>query len=372
MARASSSWLAISLLALLAASRAHAATQTSVPLPGSSRPAQVYASSQALAAGPSGSRPLVLFLRGISCDFTPQQLATLPGDAAGLLAQRTNFAAGGLKLGLPDDVGDMASSAADSLGVIAAAITAPRSMRVCKLCAQSLAAAAAAPAGEAEAQFTLGGAVLLQNASATGTDCPAWDATEACCQAQHSPRGDTDFILAAIDAIAARVPAANRSGVIALGFSNGAFMTQSLACNAPAGRIAGVMAYGGAGDTDASSCKPPGPISVIIAHGMRDLEVPFGGSPATTPAGAARVPATEATLAAWAGRNRCSGSPARSQSSVGALGGSSGGAVTVVSYSGCAAGVLTQGWFVSGWGHLPPRGNNGFFVQAAKRLLGRG
>ena len=104
-------------------------------------------------------------------------------------------------------------------------------------------------------------------------------------------------------------------------------------------------------------CAPAAPLPLQLVHARGDGQVSFGGGTGGRPG--TRYAAAEATLAAWARRNRCAGEPRRATQ----------GNIDVVTYSGCAA--ATVGWFLNDWGHLPPKSSGPVFVAAIKQLVGR-
>ena len=342
------------LAALLAAALcvvSKAARQQSIAVPGTSRPELLFIPGGAKASAGAGSLPLLVFLRGLDCAYSPQEIAAVPG-AATVLANSVNI--GAAKSG-KDDMATLASTASDALGAVAAVLTPPRSATTCTLCGAAVKAAQALPPGDPQREFTLAGAALLANGTATGVDCPAWDAGPVCCLASSAPRGDVDFVLNAIDAVIAKAPVANRSAVTVVGFSAGTFMANRMACDAPAGRVSSFVAY--AGSEPGTACNPPEARGALIMHGKQDVQIPFGGAPAGS---GVSYPSAEATLANWARRNRCSGEPRRFAQ----------GDIDVVAYSGCAA--PTIGWFVRSWGHLPPKTSGPVFVDAIKQVISRG
>jgi polyhydroxybutyrate depolymerase len=338
----------LGLVALVAAACAFisdAAQQQSIAVPGTTRPALLLIPGGAKESTGAGSLPLLVFLRGLDCAYSPQEIAAIPGAQA-VLANSVNI---GVAKSGKDDIATLASTASDALGAVAAVLTPPRSATTCTLCGAAIKAAQARPSGDPQREFTLAGAALLANGTASGVDCPAWDAGPVCCLASSAPRGDVEFVLNAIDAVIAKAPAANRSAVTVVGFSAGAFMADRMACDAPAGRVSSFVAY--AGSEPGTACNPPEARGALIMHGKQDLQIPFGG---------ANYPSAEATLANWAQRNRCSGEPRRFAQ----------GDIDVVAYSGCAA--PTIGWFVRSWGHLPPKTSGPVFVDAIKQVISRG
>ncbi len=353
---------ALAWLLLLLATPARGAVERSVTVPGSARAVKMFAPTDDAFAAPPRSRPLLLVLRGFNC-------ATPPGHAQSAFMQRWTEAHmstdSSQALAPPpsrDDLGSLAAAAADALDAVTATLTAPRAARACIKCATSAAAAAAAPRDDPERRWVLEHVAQTRNLTASGADCPAWDATPACCQSDRTPAGDVPFLLGAIDSLLAQAPAANHSSVVLLGFSAGAYMALRAACDAPAGRLAGVISWAGADNADAAACAPPAPLPVLIMQGQRDLLTPFAGAAAT--ASAAPIPSAERSLAQWARRERCGAEPSRTALPGGALGS----AVDVVTYERCAAPVV-EGWFVREWGHQPPREADPLFLRALRRVL---
>jgi hypothetical protein len=359
---------ALALLALAsfcAAPRAAAAAATasrSVPIPGSDKPATLI---EPAGAG-AGDRPLLLLLPGFRCDLPKEVLSAIYAAVPDARARATAAS--------PEAQQALFTALSGPLGAVVAVLQAPRSAKQCKICPQAAAAAAAAPASWPNRAATIIGAATYIAATAAGTTTcrGAWDATDTCCADSPQPAGDVPFILGAIRTLLAAAPAASPRKVYAVGLSAGAFMALRLACDAPPGVLAGVVAYAGAGFADAARCKPAAPLPVLLVHGRKDLEVPWAGN---GPAGAVRFPGAEATLAAWARADGCApGAQPLRETRPAPGGGGNGTMIEVVRYAdGCGASPV-EGWWMREWGHAPPQGNEAraVFVAAMQRITGRG
>ena len=141
-------------------------------------------------------------------------------------------------------------------------------------------------------------------------------------------------------------------------------MAELLACEAPAHTFQAVVIYAG-GSSTSLRCAPPAPLSYFHPHGTVDIEVPFGGA---VPGAQPPFIGAEGTLGHWAGIDGCSSSGQReTERSFGDT------SVRVVSYTeGCKV-PLVGGWWVQGWGHVPPppqtQSTVDVFLTALRRVL---
>jgi polyhydroxybutyrate depolymerase len=87
---------------------------------------------------------------------------------------------------------------------------------------------------------------------------------------------DTAFLLALLDEVSSRYEIDDKRIYVA-GFSNGGFMTQRLACDAPErfAAFASVSAAGFGGMPEL--CKTPAPLSILLMHGTLDAVIPWQG-----------------------------------------------------------------------------------------------
>jgi polyhydroxybutyrate depolymerase len=114
---------------------------------------------------------------------------------------------------------------------------------------------------------------------------------------------DTGFLLALLEEISGQYSIDNKRVYVA-GFSNGGFMTQRLACDAPErfAAFASVAAAGFGGLTEL--CQTPSPLSFLFIHGTADAVIPWQGLVRGN--SYMLAPVTE-TLAFWASYSGCDG-----------------------------------------------------------------
>jgi len=133
----------------------------------------------------------------------------------------------------------------------------------------------------------------------TGPDvqCIGWDATDACCRAQHAGRngGDVGYVLAAAAAAAAELNV-DPSRVSVLGIANGGFLALRAACDAPES-FSAVVAYAASAPPQ---CPAPGggSVDVLLVHGTDDTVVPVEGGVGANNATFAGMEASAARVAA--------------------------------------------------------------------------
>ncbi|HSS61380.1 MAG TPA: PHB depolymerase family esterase [Candidatus Limnocylindrales bacterium] len=128
----------------------------------------------------------------------------------------------------------------------------------------------------------------------------AWNAGRCC---GHDANDDVTFIKDVVDQLVAQ-GRVDPKRVYATGMSNGGFMAQRLACEAP-DRFAAVASVSGSLVTD--SCSPSRAISVLEMHGLQDDVVPYNGG---VVGGLAYFPPTASNMQQWATRQGCTAGPA--------------------------------------------------------------
>ena len=111
---------------------------------------------------------------------------------------------------------------------------------------------------------------VAEDKGSTGWFTGTCDTSEVC------DLGYIDFIL---DSLSSEINLnIDLDRIYATGFSNGAFMAYSLACNLSE-RIAGIAAVSGSMDIGSiSSCNPIHTMPVLHIHGDADLQIPIDGS----------------------------------------------------------------------------------------------
>jgi polyhydroxybutyrate depolymerase len=176
-----------------------------------------------------------------------------------------------------------------------------------------------------------------------------WNATDACCNLDDLPVDDVAYTRFILDDAAKRFPV-DMQHVYVMGFSNGGFLAQRVACDL-ASRVSAVVSIAGAAWADSSRCTPSEPVSVLEIHGSADQTVrPEGGF--IFDIQNRRYPSLAHTLSFWAAKDAC-GSPLAATGRRLDFEASLGGAETQEeAYSGCAGGVSVAWWNVVGAGHL--------------------
>lgn len=179
---------------------------------------------------------------------------------------------------------------------------------------------------------------------------PVWNAGACCGQAQESQRDidDVGYVRAVVQDLEKRY-SIEASRVYSTGMSNGAMLTQRLACEA-SDLLAGAASV--AGTIAVSDCKPERPIPILIIHGTEDENVPYAGGTGSEAFNRAAYISIEQEFRDWAERNGCSlGEPIVTQVAPRASDGQS---VEHRAYTGCAAPV--ELYTVHGGGHEWPGG----------------
>jgi polyhydroxybutyrate depolymerase len=143
--------------------------------------------------------------------------------------------------------------------------------------------------------------------------------------------------------------------VFASGFSNGAALTQRLACQT-ADLIAAIAPVSGENQYALDGCAPSQRVAVLDIHGTADGCWPYdGGVGGCVDAGLYVSVAT--TLAGWAGRNACAATP--TATTLPPLPGvNDGTSVVRQSYAGCGSGGDLVHLQVVGGGHYWSRGHS--------------
>jgi polyhydroxybutyrate depolymerase len=96
--------------------------------------------------------------------------------------------------------------------------------------------------------------------------------------------------------------------VFATGISNGAFMTNRLACDR-ADLFAAIAPVSGTLGINVG-CAPSRPVAVLETHGTADPLVPFGGGPSTGRGGSTTIVSAPAMVDRWREVDGCHGAPA--------------------------------------------------------------
>lgn len=175
----------------------------------------------------------------------------------------------------------------------------------------------------------------------------SWNATDACCDFDHSNRDDVGYVVELIRDISA-VWNVDPKRVYLLGHSNGGFLSYRLACE-HADKIAAIVSLAGATFATASSCAPSEGVSVLQIHGDRDSLIPYDGGVLEGVA----FPGAVTTVGLWAGYDGCTGHLEPSGTNVDLASLVSGAETERQTHGGCPVGIDASLWTIRGGSHIP-------------------
>jgi len=104
---------------------------------------------------------------------------------------------------------------------------------------------------------------------------PFWNAGKSCCDLDHRAIDDVKRLRELLDENLANA-SIDPQRVFVIGYSNGGFMAQRLACDV-GNRIAGVVSVAGASPSSDVPCTQASALSVLVIHGDADPIVHYGG-----------------------------------------------------------------------------------------------
>jgi len=133
-----------------------------------------------------------------------------------------------------------------------------------------------------------------------------WNATDACCDFEHSRSDDVKYLTDLLREVALRVPIDSRK-IYAAGHSNGAFMVHRLACDTK-GIFAAMASFAGVTFNNPADCIRDEQISLLQIHAVNDNTIKFSGDERGLPS-MAPYPGSEVTVNRWMLRNECNPLP---------------------------------------------------------------
>ncbi len=164
---------------------------------------------------------------------------------------------------------------------------------------------------------------------------PSWNAGW-CCNNIFKRKDDVQFVSKILDAIEAKA-CVDKQRIYATGYSNGAMMTQRLACEM-ADRIAAFAPVSGPLLLKNKECTPGRGVPILEFHGNADETLPLEGT-------AYGMPAIEDVVEGWAKRGRCQPEAQEIFRN---------GDASCVSYQGCSDGAEVVFCTIEGGGHTWP------------------
>ena len=181
-----------------------------------------------------------------------------------------------------------------------------------------------------------------------GQEQYSWDAGVCCGMPVTRHIDDVAFLEQVISDIEART-AVDRSRIYVTGMSAGGMMAYTMAAE-DAGQIAAVASV--AGQVELPRVNPTRPVPTMEFHSVNDPVALWAGGASPDPKDRYSV---MQGIHKWVAADKCSKRPYDSPRVVGAPGTESvGESATLVTYTGCAAGVEVALWRLTGSGHVWP------------------
>ena len=198
----------------------------------------------------------------------------------------------------------------------------------------------------APAVARLGFLYIIPNGTFDSAGQRFWNATDACCNFHGSDVDDIAYLMGLIQEVE-RTVSVDPARVFIVGYSNGGFMAQRLACEFP-GRFAAVVSIAGAQSLDASDCQPAHGLHFLQIHGTADPTILykggkwFGGS----------YPSARDTTQSWVNINGCDKEPTtlppiNLESAI------PGRETIRERWAGCEPGTSVALWTIQGGTHVP-------------------
>jgi polyhydroxybutyrate depolymerase len=186
-----------------------------------------------------------------------------------------------------------------------------------------------------------------------------WNATDVCCDLDHSGIDDAGYLADLIDEIQT-VASVDPKRIYLVGYSNGGFMSYRMACE-HADVVAAMVSLAGASFARSDDCRPTEPVAVLQIHGTADEFVRFDGGELSEVIGSDGVlstyPGALDTATAWAVYDGCAPELVEVGEMVdvdAVISGPSGPAeASVVRATHCEPGGHVELWTIPDGGHFP-------------------
>jgi len=174
-----------------------------------------------------------------------------------------------------------------------------------------------------------------------------WNATDACCNFDHSTVDDVGYITGLITDISIEWNV-DPKRVYIMGHSNGGFMAYRMACDHPE-LLGAIVALAGDTYANPSMCQPSQAVSVLQIQGNNDIEIDYGGGAID----GVTYPGALTTIKTWAGYDHCSGTLVSAGDNVQLDSTLPGGDTWLEHESSCPAGIDVALWTIDGGSHIP-------------------
>ena len=173
-----------------------------------------------------------------------------------------------------------------------------------------------------------------------------WNAFPECCNFDNTAIDDSGYLQELITT-AKRNYSIDGNRVIVMGHSNGAFMANRLACDAPE-LISSIVSISGVGPKDSALCQPKDDFpNIIQVHGDNDEVVPYEGNDAFL--------AAEQSVMRWASFLGCRTRIVYSNAEQ-TIPGDDGLSIDIANYIDCRADKKLQLWRLNNGSHVPDFG----------------
>jgi polyhydroxybutyrate depolymerase len=173
-----------------------------------------------------------------------------------------------------------------------------------------------------------------------------WNGGTCCGYAQQQNVDDVGFVRAIVASLQAQVRIDSRR-IYATGLSNGAILSQRLACEA-ADLFAAVAPV--AGTLNFSPCQPSRPVSIIEFHGTADQHILYDGGYGPKSLTQVDFASVRDSINFWVSANGCQPQPVQTTS----------GDLQHETWSGCQSGTAVELYTILGGGHAWPGGQIGW------------
>jgi polyhydroxybutyrate depolymerase len=134
-----------------------------------------------------------------------------------------------------------------------------------------------------------------------------WNAGPSCCDLEHHAPEDLKRLRELLD-FSLENPAIDPQRVFVIGYSNGGFMAERLACDV-SDRLAGLISVAGAASAPEVPCAPTTALSVLEIHGDADPVVHYQGGSVFDRTDLAPHASALDSAKTWARRLGCAGGP---------------------------------------------------------------
>jgi polyhydroxybutyrate depolymerase len=175
---------------------------------------------------------------------------------------------------------------------------------------------------------------------------PFWNAGPSCCDLERRAPDDVKRLRELLE-FNLKNPAVDPARVFLIGYSNGAFMAQRLACDV-SDHLAGVISVAGATPGPEIPCAPLTPLSVLAIHGDADPIVHYQGGVVFDRTDLPPHASAVDSVKAWAERLGCKG-PLQNVGSTDLEPNLAGAETAMQRFEGCRGSV--ELWTVHGGGH---------------------